>query len=562
MTKKNYKLKLLITCLILSFSRLHNITAATSQNLSYTDTEQEKNTINTTKNDESIQINAELENTLQSTKTINDYANELIEMLCENDGHDNSSNEELILLKFNAIIDCFEKNLNKNKILQNYNTKIADILSTIKSEISNQNLFKDKAIFTRINLNLNMLKKYCDQINDFINKIEKENNIIKNENIQNDINNLNSNLQILKLNETKIQTENTNNQNFIIPNLNTADNDIKNTIFSIQYLYRISENFSMIEDAIQRISATIYKNTQAPKKTLSDKMIVLDNAKYLKFHINNIVLTFSNIKTFENSEIKSKFKAFLDFAKGTANLIPNKISDFDHIKKSDYDDLSSLCYGCSVHAIQVINLCYKQTHIKNYFRENTQELNQDVNTILQKFNKFFFVTSKLLQYLNLNKGLNQNHKENNYQITNLEELWQSLSNYDANEIIKFVNNKKQEIENSIDALESLANAVNDLNKKNLNKNINSMDTFIIYNKIKNFIDSLRNNNYKELVEEANSMHLPCLHLHNPDITPTTEWGVRLFFLMYFIIYGNTLDKLYTICQTYIEAIKQSNSSIK
>ena len=562
MTKKNYKLKLLITCLILSFSRLHNITAATSQNLSYTDTEQEKNTINTTKNDESIQINAELENTLQSAKTINDYANELIEILCENDGHDNSSNEELILLKFNAIIDCFEKNLNKNKILQNYNTKIADILSTIKSEISNQNLFKDKAIFTRINLNLNMLKKYCDQINDFINKIEKENNIIKNENIQNDINNLNSNLQILKLNETKIQTENTNNQNFIIPNLNTADNDIKNTIFSIQYLYRISENFSMIEDAIQRISATIYKNTQAPKKTLSDKMIVLDNAKYLKFHINNIVLTFSNIKTFENSEIKSKFKAFLDFAKGTANLIPNKISDFDHIKKSDYDDLSSLCYGCSVHAIQVINLCYKQTHIKNYFRENTQELNQDVNTILQKFNKFFFVTSKLLQYLNLNKGLNQNHKENNYQITNLEELWQSLSNYDANEIIKFVNNKKQEIENSIDALESLANAVNDLNKKNLNKNINSMDTFIIYNKIKNFIDSLRNNNYKELVEEANSMHLPCLHLHNPDITPTTEWGVRLFFLMYFIIYGNTLDKLYTICQTYIEAIKQSNSSIK
>ena len=76
MTKKNYKLKLLITCLnlsfILSFSRLHNITAATSQNPSYTDTEQEKNTINTIKNDESIQINAELENTLQSAKTIND----------------------------------------------------------------------------------------------------------------------------------------------------------------------------------------------------------------------------------------------------------------------------------------------------------------------------------------------------------------------------------------------------------------------------------------------------------------------------------------------------------
>ena len=298
MTKKNYKLKLLITCLILSFSRLHNITAATSQNLSYTDTEQEKNTINTTKNDESIQINAELENTLQSTKTINDYANELIEMLCENDGHDNSSNEELILLKFNAIIDCFEKNLNKNnKFPINDDIDIKKLIETIKSQISTKNLFTNSKTTASINFDLNILKYYCNQINNFINKIEKEKNIIRNDNKE--INIIN---EIGKKNKDKIYQEYINDLIAYNQKLDKIDNIIN--------LIRMT--YTQIHNALKQNNAFDFFTEQ----------LDIDNTQ--KF---SSIAKMSSIKCLMelNKQLKNSLNAALEYNK----IVSNKNYNFN-----------------------------------------------------------------------------------------------------------------------------------------------------------------------------------------------------------------------------------------
>ena len=141
MIKKIYKIKLLIICLnlglIFNLSKTNSVTTATNQNnLSYTNTEKEKSTINIAKTDEEIQT-TKLKTIVQSTETIR----ENIHNLQMNLDVKNVPNQQLIsnaLYIINQINDEFEKNLASNSFMQqelllnNLNKEIADAIKNVQ----------------------------------------------------------------------------------------------------------------------------------------------------------------------------------------------------------------------------------------------------------------------------------------------------------------------------------------------------------------------------------------------------------------------------------------------
>ena len=211
MIKKIYKIKLLIICLnlglIFNLSKTNSVTTATNQNnLSYTNTEKEKSTINIAKTDEEIQT-TKLKTIVQSTETIR----ENIHNLQMNLDVKNVPNQQLIsnaLYIINQINDEFEKNLASNSFMQqelllnNLNKEIADAIKNVQKLLlqekqnsqlkPNQNKTLEieiKPINTQ-NLKQNIANELekitvnCDEIKHFINGIKQNN--FKNNEIENE----------------------------------------------------------------------------------------------------------------------------------------------------------------------------------------------------------------------------------------------------------------------------------------------------------------------------------------------------------------------------------------
>ena len=403
------------------------------------------------------------------------------------------------LKEANAKLDCYELKENFNK---NESGNLLEI-----SEMKIDKISREKKILEdKINQLIDIIKQYCNELNDSSLKIKSLNDnifFLQNENRKlleekemnkKNINDFRNNYD--KFNQ--IMIENTNNRN-IIENLNKELLEYK-----MDYNNEINKNKTLNEKVLNLINkCTEYENIQ---KTFKDASNDLQLAKK---QITEINLRNQENEQFINSlynDINENIGIFITYIQNNFGLKKNSKSDFDYNNKYDnVDNLNMLKKIDEINfepLIETLEIKKKEIYDFSNVISNGLEASDRENKILMDEN------DKLKEELNTlifeNKKLNsENIKLNNIINTINSDMMNSKKNTEIlRKKLNEMNDEKDEINNKL------------INEINENKNIfeklkeDNANLIIINNNLQEDLQILKNKNFED-EQDNNNLKLNC-----------------------------------------------------